>query len=128
MSASEEKELAKAPPVERGWQFSFSLKRAEGGSTDALPWRRRLTPLDVALLAAGLALFLVEPFAIHMLLTHYKVPLAAQTCVPSQQVVVVQAQDDGAGAAPPGVPESGSDVITPLNERDPSSLVMGPGR
>ena len=128
MSGSEKKERAKAPAAERGWHVSFSVTRPEGG--DAVPWRRRLTPLDLALLAAGLALFLVEPFALHMLLTHYKVSLAAQKCVPSQQVVVVHSQADGApGEQAVGqTAEQGSDVITPLLDRDPSSLVMGPGR
>ncbi|TBR24663.1 hypothetical protein EPO15_03690 [bacterium] len=131
MSAPEGKDLVPAPPppppAETGWQFSFSLTRAEGAKA-ALPWHRRLTPLDLALAAAALAVFLVEPFAIHMLLTHYKVPLAAPACAPSQQVVVVQAPAEAAAPETPKGPEAGSDVITPLNERDPSSLIMGPGR
>ena len=127
---------SKGPPSERGWQFSFSLTKTEGDGTGetALSWRQRLSALDLALIAAGLVLFLVEPFAVYMLLTHYKGPLLADKCAPSSHVVVVhQAVDGGpaehAAGGAPGHEEGGhSDVITPLNVRDPSALIMGPGR
>jgi hypothetical protein len=126
---------AKTGPVERGWSFSFALMRTEGddaGET-ALSWRSRLTALDLSLIAAGLVLFLLEPFAIYMLLTHYKGPLLAEKCAPSPHVVVVHQPQDGlpehAGGSAPGHEEGGTgDVITPLNVRDPSNLIMGPGR
>ena len=125
---------AKPGPVEKGWTFSFNLTRTEGeeaGET-ALSWRQRLSALDVALIAAGLVLFLVEPFAVYMFLTHYKGPLLAEKCSPSSQVVVVHPPTEGlpesAARTAPGHEEGGgSDVITPLNVRDPSALIMGPG-
>ncbi|TPW20021.1 MAG: hypothetical protein FD126_2099 [Elusimicrobia bacterium] len=137
MGEPDKKELApaKAAPIETGWSFSFSLTKTEGDGTGetAASWRSRLSPLDLALLAAGLVLFLVEPIAVYMLLTHYKVPMLAEKCAPSQHVVVVHQQADGpaddAGGRAPGNEEGGtSDVITPLNVRDPSALIMGPGR
>ena len=137
MGDPEKKALApaKSPAVEKGWSFSVLLTRTgeEEGSEPALSWRQRLSPLDVALIVAGLVLFLVEPFAVYMVLTHYKGPLLAEKCSPSQQVVVVHAPTDGlpehGGGAAPGHEEGGSgDVITPLNVRDPSNLIMGPGR
>lgn len=133
MSVPEKKEPAKAAPTERGWNLSFSMTRAEG-EAEAKPWRRRVTPLDLAILVAGLALFLLEPFAISMLLTHYRGPRLAEQCAPSNSVVVVdavqaeQAGQEGVESAAGNAAEQGSDVITPLNVRDPSALIMGPGR
>lgn len=128
-------ELEKKPsvPVERGWAFSFSLARTEGedvGETVS-SWRSRLSALDLSLIGAGLVLFLLEPFAIYMLLTHYKGPLLAETCAPSGDVVVVHHPVDGpvehaARSAPGHEPGGRGDVITPLNARDPSNLVMTP--
>lgn len=127
---------AKPASVERGWSFSFSVTKTEGDGTGetAASWRARLSPLDMALIAAGLVLFLVEPIAVYMLLTHYKGPLLAEKCAPSPHVVVVHQPQDGgppehAAGSAPGNEEGGSgDVITPLNVRDPSALIMGPGR
>lgn len=137
MGEPDKKELApaKAAPAERGWTFSLNLTRteADGNGETALSWRQRLTALDLALVGAGLVLFLVEPFAIYMLLTHYKGPLLAEKCSPSPNVVVVHQPVAGppehAGGSAPGNEEGGqNDVITPLNVRDPSALIMGPGR
>lgn len=124
---------AKAPPAERGWTFALNLTRTDGdgvGET-ALSWRQRLSPLDLALVVAGFLLFVVEPAAVYMALTHYKGPLLAGTCAPSQDVVVVHQPSAGppehGGGSAPGYEEGGTgDVITPLNVRDPSNLVMTP--
>lgn len=126
MSVPEKKEAAKAPPAERGWHLSFTLTRSDGEAEEKP--RRRLTPLDVALLAAGLTLFLVEPFAISMLLSHYRGPRAVEACASSSQVVVVDAAHEPPPAAGEEAVKEHSDVITPLNARDPSSLIMSPGR
>ena len=138
MGEPEKKEMtpAKAAPVERGWSLSVSLTKSEADGTGetAASWRSRLSPLDLALLAAGLVLFLVEPFAITMFLTHYKGPMLADKCAPSSHVVVVHQPQDGppdhaGGSGAPGHTEGGSgDVITPLTVRDPSAGNMGPGR
>lgn len=130
MSLPEKKEAAKAAATERGWNVSFSVTCSEGEAA-AKPWRRRVTPLDFAIIAAGLALFFVEPFAIAMLLNHYRGPRLAERCAPSNRVVVVEAAQAGEkGVEVPAGDEAGqgSDVITPLNVRDPSTLIMGPGR
>lgn len=123
-----------ADPVEKGWSFSLALTRTEDDAVNetALSWRWRLTPLDVALAAAAFLLLVVEPFAVYMVLTHYKGPLLAGTCAPSHEVVVVHTPEEvqaveHAGGSAPGHEEGGSgDVITPLNVRDPSNLVMTP--
>lgn len=120
----------KAATKERGWNLSFSMTRAEG-EAEAKPWHRHVTPLDVAIIAAGLALFLIEPFAISMLLNHYRGPRLAEQCAPSNRVVVVDAApagQEGVESKAGDAAEPRSDVITPLNVRDPSSLIMGPGR
>lgn len=119
--------------AEKSWSLSFSFTRADGEGTGetAVAWRKRLTALDLALLAAGLTLFLIEPIAIYMLLTHYKGPLPGHACAPAQDVVVVHAPVDGPPehglkAAPGHEPGGQGDVITPLNVRDPAALVMTP--
>lgn len=127
---------AKSAPVEKGWTCSFSLTRMEGDGTGetAASWRTRLSPLDLALIGAALVLFLIEPIAVYMFLTHYKGPMLAEKCAPSPHVVVVHQPQEGgppehAGGSAPGNTEGLSrDVITPLNARDPSALIMGPGR
>lgn len=120
-------------PVEKSWSVSFSLTRAEDDALGepALSWRSRFTRLDLALAAAGFLLLVVEPLAVALVLTHYKGPLLAGTCAPSDHVVVVHQPQDGvfehAARSAPGHEEGGSgDVITPLNVRDPSNLVMVP--
>jgi len=125
---------SKVAPAEKGWSFALALTKTEGDGTGetALSWRQRLSPLDVALVAAGLVLFLVEPFAVYMFLSHYKGPLLAAKCAPSSHVVVVHQPQEGgppehAAGSAPGFEEGGQgDVITPLNVRDPSMLVMTP--
>lgn len=121
-------------PAEKGWSFSLALFRTEDDAVGetALSWRWRLTPLDLALAAAAFLLLVVEPFAVYMVLTHYKGPLLAGTCAPSHEVVVVHSPEgvqavEHAGGSAPGHEEGGSgDVITPLNVRDPANLVMTP--
>ncbi|TBR24664.1 hypothetical protein EPO15_03695 [bacterium] len=120
-------------PVEPGWTLAFNLVRTEGdgaGET-ALSWRQRLTPLDLLLAAVGFLLFVVEPVAVTLALKHGKVALLAEQCAPTSQVVVLHAASGGppehAGGSAPGYEEGGQgDVITPLNVRDPSNLVMTP--
>jgi hypothetical protein len=124
---------AKPPPAERSWTFALNLTRTDGdgvGET-ALSWRQRLSPLDLVLVAAGFLLFVVEPLAVYLALTHYKGPLLAGRCAPSQDVVVLHQPAAGppehGGGSAPGYEEGGTgDVITPLYARDPSNLVMTP--
>lgn len=120
-------------PDDKGWSVSLSLTRTEDDAVGetALSWRSRLSPLDLVLAAAAFLLFVVEPVAVYLVLTHYKGPLLAGGCAPNQQVVLVHQPQTGlpehAGGSAPGYEEGGkSDVITPLYSRDPSNLVMTP--
>ena len=126
------------PPPERTWTFSFSVTRKdpEGGDENVRSMVKRMTVLDFALIGGLVTIFLLEPLAIYMFLTrHGASPLLAERCGGSTRMVVVQGQGgpDGAdlGAQAPGSAVEdryGGDVITPLNVRDPSALVMGPSR
>ncbi|MBI3298995.1 MAG: hypothetical protein HYZ75_12565 [Elusimicrobia bacterium] len=120
-----------APPKTRTWSFSFSVTRTEpdGTGETALSWVKRLSMLDLALIAAALTLFLVEPLAVSMYLTHRKLIPAAESCASLQGQQVVLQQDYA--PAPhasllPGPEDREQSLITPLNARDPSSLIMTP--
>lgn len=125
------------PPQTRTWSFSFSMTRADpdGAGETALSWAKRLTVLDVTLIVAGLVLFIVEPFAVAMFLNHHKAPPSIESCASIHGSRVIVSHTDGGGPgdlsanSAPGDPYGHpGDVITPLNVRDPSSLVMSPGR
>lgn len=120
-------------PPSRSWSFSFSVTRTypDGSGDTALALAKRLSAADLLLIAGALTLLVLEPFAVYMYLTHHKGLVLAEACASNPNVVVYHAQPEGGalqkGTAPGDPVGQNSDVITPLNVRDPSSLVMTPG-
>lgn len=121
-------------PPSRSWSFSFSVTRTypDGTGETALTAAKRFSAADLLLIAGALTLLVIEPFAVYMFVTHHKGLVLAESCASGQNVVVYHAPTEGAaaqkGAAPGDPVGQNSDVITPLNVRDPASLVMTPGR
>jgi len=113
----------------RTYTFSFSLTRTDPEDLeDTKAWSlRSLSRVDLMILGALAVVFALEPFAIYMLLTHYRGPLLADRCGDGARVIVTAAESPGAVGfgAEPIRPDQ--EVITPLYSRDPASLVMSPG-
>ena len=111
----------------RTYTFSFAITRTAPDEVDdnVVSVLRSFKPVDLMLLASLATVFLIEPFAIYMLLTHYHVPMLADRCPDSGRAVVVASQYPDFDV-PRGPVESDQEVVTPLNVRDPSSLIMGP--
>ena len=125
-------------PRTRSWAFNLTFTRSapdEGGET-ILALAHRVTPLDLVLILALLTLFIIEPFGVYLYLTRHGGLLSAESCAAGNPNVVVTHSahgapltlESGTGGGSPGFEVGGAnDVITPLNVRDPSNLVMGPG-
>lgn len=100
------------------WTPRSGPRRRFGLAFDPLPW---LLPLAVT------AAVLAAAAATRLLPTSAFVPPAAQASAPAKDGQPPKAAVDALPA--PGHPhgeKSDGDVITPLNVRDPASLVMGP--
>ncbi len=100
------------------WTPRSGPRRRWGLAFDPLPW---LLPLAVT------AAILLAAFGTRFLPPSAFVPPAAQSSAPAPDS---QAPKAAMASLPaPGHPhgeKSGGDIITPLNVRDPASLVMGP--
>lgn len=121
-------------PASRSWSFSFSVTRTypDGTGDTALTLAKRFSAVDLLLIAGALTLLVIEPFAVYMFVTQHKGLVLADSCPANGNVVVYHSPAEGGreqkGVAPGDPVGQNSDVITPLNARDPSSLVMTPGR
>jgi hypothetical protein len=111
------------PPLERG--LSFTLSWSSNGSV-----RRASASLGAALRVA-LALSLCAG-CYELGRWHARLDAQSEGKPDASRVVIVERGDNKPARAEtvgsaPGGPNGTSDVITPLNVRDPTALVMGPG-
>ncbi|MFA5141165.1 MAG: hypothetical protein WC728_18240 [Elusimicrobiota bacterium] len=108
----------------RSYTFSFCVTRTDPDGVDngLVSFTRGLGMVDIVLILGLLTVFVLEPFGIYLFLTRHQGPLSAGKCKENQNVVLVP-MEGGAGYRM--VDEEGREVITPLNARDPSSLVIG---
>jgi hypothetical protein len=102
-----------------------------GGGTSILERLKSLRKKDLAFIGAGLSVLVMAPLAEHFMMTPedqggaMKSGFSAPSSFPGD---VGSIYDPGTGSfSPGGLLGQGSDVITPLNVRDPSALIMGPG-
>ncbi|MBI5244641.1 MAG: hypothetical protein HY922_13315 [Elusimicrobia bacterium] len=105
--------------------------RGLGGGASLMERLKSLRKKDLAFIAAGLSVLIMAPLAEHFLMNpedqagQLQKGFSTNAAFPGD---VGSIYDPGAGGfSPGGLLGQGSDVITPLNVRDPSALVMGPG-
>lgn len=121
------------PSFLKGFSRSATpMPKARGGlpAVNLVDRLKSLRKKDLAFIAAGLSTLVMAPVAEHFIMS------------PEDQSGQIQGgfnrngafgdaggiYDPGTGAmSPGGLIGQGSDVITPLNVRDPSALIMGPG-
>lgn len=141
--ASEEKKTAGAPSL-FGRATSGSAPKSGFGSAPALKVRglsggpkslfdrlKQFQKKDLIFIASGLGVLFLAPLAEHFMMN----PTQGPTMQPgfNQQGggsfgPEVGVHEPGAGGLSPGsLVGANSDIITPLNVRDPSALVMAPG-
>jgi hypothetical protein len=115
------------------YTFSFSVTRSGAGlapGVRVLEYAKVLPTRDILLLVGAVLLFLVEPAALYWAFSRAPAEAAAahaaavsEARAPADRPVAEKSQD---AAAPGGPPGEDSDLITPLNARDPSALVLRP--
>jgi len=145
-SQQSKKEEKKAPglPSAGGKEMPSFLRSAPKGSAPALRVRglgggtslmerlKSLQKKDIAFIAAGLSVLVMAPLAEHFLMSpedqagQLQKGFSTNASFPGD-VGSVYDPGVGGGMSPGGLLGQGSDVITPLNVRDPSALIMGPG-
>ncbi|MFA6091641.1 MAG: hypothetical protein WCU88_04060 [Elusimicrobiota bacterium] len=104
--------------------------RGFNGASTLMERLKSLRKKDMAFIGAGLSVLLMAPMAEHFLMSpeEQSGELTKGFGNGSFMVDPGGVYDPGAGGfSPGGLLGQGSDVITPLNVRDPSALVMGPG-
>lgn len=112
------------PPAEKTWSFSFSVTRRDpdGAGATTFSWMRRLRVIDAILLLAALTIFVLEPLAL-MWFFRDKLDRADASTRSAAHLLEMPSDPSGFATHDP-LPGPPGDVITPLNARDPSSLVM----
>ncbi|NNN05415.1 MAG: hypothetical protein HKL90_05905 [Elusimicrobia bacterium] len=106
--------------------------RGLGAGITFLDRMKQFNKKDLAFILAGLGTLFMAPLAEHFMMSPDNGDASLSPGFGSGKGAgpgIFGAEDrtsDGSGTAV-GSPVGGSDVITPLNVRDPSSLIMGPG-
>jgi hypothetical protein len=107
--------------------------RGLAGGTSLMDRMKQFKKKDLAFILAGLGTLFMAPLAEHFMMSPENGD-AAGGMAPGGGggngngiFGVDRGGGGGDGTAPGGPAGSGSDVITPLNVRDPSNLIMGPG-
>jgi hypothetical protein len=108
--------------------------RGLGGGLSLLDRMKQFKKKDLAFILAGLGTLCMAPLAEHFMMSPDNGGAGDLAGGPggsggSDKGIfgVDRGSGGGDGTAPGGPAGGGSDVITPLNVRDPSALIMGPG-
>jgi hypothetical protein len=121
------------PGLARSGVGGLKVRGLPGGAT-FVERLKSLRKKDFAFIAAGLAVLMMAPVAEHFLVSPeeelgvlkqgFSTPGEGSTLFPDGRSVY----ESGTGGLSPGsLYGTGTDVITPLNVRDPSALIMTPG-
>ena len=104
------------------------------GATTLMDRLKRLRKKDMAFIVAGLSVLLMAPVAEHFIMSPedesgvlkqgFSTPGGEAGLFPDGSSIY---EAGTGGFSPGGLYGQGTDVITPLNVRDPAALVMGPG-
>lgn len=104
------------------------------GATTLMDRLKRLRKKDMAFIVAGLSVLLMAPVAEHFIMSPedesgvlkqgFSTPGGETGLFPDGSSIY---EAGTGGLSPGGLYGQGTDVITPLNVRDPAALVMGPG-
>ncbi len=109
---------------------NMRVRGLPGGST-VMDRLKNLRKKDLIFIAAGLCTLGMAPLAEHLLMAPEEQAGMLKEGFNSQGPLFpdgTTVYESGSGVGSPGnLPGQGSDVITPLNVRDPSNLVMSPG-
>lgn len=124
----EEEKKGGGVPIIRLPQKPLLKIKGSGFGTTLIERLKQFKRKDLAFIAAGLSVLILAPVAEHFLMK----PETDRGLVPGFATrggfPVGSPYEPGInGLAPGGLPGQEQDIITPLNARDPSALVLGPG-
>ncbi|TPW20493.1 MAG: hypothetical protein FD126_1634, partial [Elusimicrobia bacterium] len=111
---------------------NLKVRGLSGGGSTVMDRLKNLRKKDLIFIGAGLCTLGMAPLAEHLLMSPDEQTAKLQEGFNSQQGPLFQdgssVYEPGNGVGSPGgLVGQGSDVITPLNVRDPSNLIMSPG-
>lgn len=116
-------------PSTGGATPALKIRGLAGGPKSLLERLKQFQKKDLIFIASGLGVLFMAPLAEHFMMS----PTQDQNMKPGFSQPggafgeVGMHEPGTGGMAPGGLVGAGSDVITPLNVRDPSALVMAPG-
>jgi hypothetical protein len=111
---------------------NLKVRGLGGGGATVMDRLKNLRKKDLIFIGAGLCTLGMAPLAEHLLMSPEEQSAKLQEGFNSQQGPLFQdgssVYEPGNGVGSPGgLVGQGQDVITPLNVRDPSNLIMSPG-
>lgn len=105
--------------------------RGLGGASSLMERLKQFKKKDLAFIASGLGVLVLAPIAEHYLLGPDEQSSVLQQGFDSKgnpfSGVSAPFEPGAGGFSPGGLPGQSTDIITPLNVRDPSALIWGPG-
>ncbi|MBI2362251.1 MAG: hypothetical protein HYV15_02560 [Elusimicrobia bacterium] len=110
------------PPAEKTWSVSFTVGSQKPDGTHPFSWVVRLRVIDVILLCLALVILVLEPL---LFFSYIKSNLDACSRRPLAQTMGMPSDRSGVATDDPVIGPPG-DLITHLNVRDPSNLIMRP--
>lgn len=108
------------PAAEKTWSISFTVGSQGPDGANPFSWVVRLRVIDVILLCLALIILVLEPL---VFFSYIKSNLDACSRRPLAQTMEMPSGPSGLGTYDPVIGPAG-DLITPLNARDPSNLIM----